>query len=171
MSWNPERLSEEAYAMASTTSTNDPRQHHWGVFFWADAPAACGGGAGHFHWVGSLDEALTLLTDYSPAMFMTFGDDEKEWLEFRNKLRCIATDFKEEPSRCLDALNRELSGLLQIDWIGTFQELCTSSIPFCQRIRADFLKIDAETPSKTAIRSIPPEEEQEFCEWLAMVGV
>ncbi len=170
MSWDPEQLTEETYALASTTSTNDPRQHPWGAFFWPDAPAACGGGSGHFHWLESLGDALSLVTDYSPAMFMTF-EEEREWLELRDKLRTIATGFKDNPNSCLETLNRELSGLLHVDWIGSYQELSESDNPFCQRIRAGFLVNDEDLLNEESTCRIRPEDEQSFCDWLPDYGV
>ncbi len=169
MHWNPEQLTEDAFALVSITSTNDPRRHPWGVCLRPDAPPACGGG-GHFLWQPNLSQTLALVSDHSSALFMTFGEDEREWLAFRDRLRAIAADFTNQPSRCLAALNRELAGLLQVEWIGTYQELRSGGDPFCQRIRTSFLADAGALLSERSTRKISASEEQAFCAWLAEYG-
>ena len=123
MSWNSELLTEQANTLTQTTSERDPRAYSWGLFSWGDAPPAIGGGTGCFQWFDSREELLAFLTDYSPALYMSF-EQEEEWIGFRDRLRAIAESFEDEPLRSLATFNSVLKGLLQIDWIGGFEELC-----------------------------------------------
>jgi len=137
MSWNSELLTEQANTLTQTTSERDPRAYSWGLFSWGDAPPAIGGGTGCFQWFDSRDELLAFLTEYSPALCMSLKQEE-EWIGFRDRLRAIAASFEDEPLKSLVAVNSVLKGLLQIDWIGRFEELCQGQESFCCKVRGWF---------------------------------
>lgn len=171
MSWNSELLTEQANTLTQTTSERDPRAYSWGLFSWGDAPPAIGGGTGCFQWFDSREELLAFLTDYSPALYMSF-EQEEEWIGFRDRLRAIAESFEDEPLRSLGTFNSVLKGLLQIDWIGGFEELCQGQESFCCKVRGWFR--DPGDIDEAAIQAseapIEPDELQDFCERLQEYG-
>lgn len=89
MAWDPEQLTDQANELANTTASRNPAEYPWGLFFWGDAPPACGGGTGCFQWFASLQDALGFISDFSPAMYATF-DEEPEWIELRDALRAMS---------------------------------------------------------------------------------
>jgi hypothetical protein len=142
--FDPDQLTEAANEHLNESAQRDPRDFRCGLFAWGDAPPACGGGIGCFQWFATVEEALTFVTDSSPALYCTF-DEEDEWLLMRQRLRAIADQWQDRPVDALAAFNAELKGLLQIDWIGRYQDLCEGSHPFCTHVREAF----AETEGKT----------------------
>lgn len=172
MTWNSELLTEQANTLIQTTAEHDPRVYSWGLFSWGDAPPAIGGGTGCFQWFDSREELLAFLTDYSPAVYMTF-EQEEHWIGFRDRLRAIAASLEDEPLKSLVAVKSELKGLLQIDWIGRFEELCQGQESFCCKVRAWFR--DPCTIAGSALQAseapIQTEELHDFCERLQEYGV
>ena len=171
MSWNSEVLSDQANSLAQLSAERSPQTHTWGMFSWGDAPGAIGGGVGCFQWFDSCEELLSFLTDYSPALYMSF-EQKKDWFTFRDRLRLIAASIEDEPMGGLDAFNNSLKGLLQIDWIGRFEELCASDKDFCCKLRVWF-RNNADTDETSIVASnapIQPEEIEAFCEMLREYG-
>lgn len=136
-SFDPQQLTEAANQQLILSSQRDPREYNWGLFAWGDAPPACGGGVGCFQWFATASDALAFVSDYSPAMYCTF-DEEEEWLLLRQRLRKIAAQWPDNPTEAIEAMNAELRSLLQIDWMGSYDELCDGSTPFSRRIRQAF---------------------------------
>ena len=135
--FDSEQLTEQAFERLNESARRDPRICPWGLFTWGDAPPACGGGVGAFQWYESIEELIEFITDWSAAGYMTF-DDEAEWLEQRQCLRTIASQWHANPETTIQNLNTELKGLLQIDWIGTFTELKAANDAFGSRIQEAF---------------------------------
>lgn len=167
MAWDPEQLTDQANELANNTASHNPGEYPWGVFAWGDAPPACGGGTGCFQWFASLQEALSFISDFSPAMYATF-DEEPEWVELRDDLREITSRFEAEPEATLKALNQELKGLLQVEWIGTYDSLCNGMEEFPQKIREWYRNRDEDGPADEP--PITGSEEAEFRERLAEYG-
>ena len=135
--FDSEQLTEQAFERLNESARRDPRICPWGLFAWGDAPPACGGGVGAFQWYESIEELIEFITDWSAAGYMTF-DDEAEWLEQRQCLRAIASQWHANPETTIQNLNTELKGLLQIDWIGTFAQLKAANDAFASRIQEAF---------------------------------
>lgn len=166
MPWDSDTLTEQANQLAQASAERDPRTCKWGLFSWGDAPGSVGGGFGCFQWFDSLEELLAFLTDFSPALYTSF-EQEKDWIEFRDRLRAIAaSSLEDELVKSLDEFNVVLKGLLQIDWIGRFEELCTGQASFCCKVRGYFR--DTDDVDEGAIQT---EEVQDFCETLQLYGV
>ena len=77
------------------TETNDRRQHPWGAFFWPDAPAACFGGSGHFHWQGIWHSGHRLMIN--TGSFMIPG--RAQWVELENGW-LTRGEIEESPELC-----------------------------------------------------------------------
>lgn len=169
MTWDPEQLTDEANHLLSSTAANDPRTHDWGFFQYGDAPASCGGGIGVLQWFASLEELLTFVSDYSPAMYCTF-DEEEEWNELRDSLRSIASGFRDDPQSCIELLNIELKSLLQITWIGSYDELIQSSKSFCCGVRGWYRNNYDESSAEHSVLAIELDEEQSFREAIPEYG-
>lgn len=80
---------------------------------------------------------MAFISDWSTPCFMTF-DDEAEWRDQCERLRSILSGWDQDSAATLVALNAELKGLLQIDWIGRFADLNSSHDGFCRRVQAAF---------------------------------
>ena len=99
-------------------------------------------------------------------------EQEKDWFTFRDRLLLIADSIEDEPMGRLEAFNNLLKGLLQIDWIGRFEELCASDKDFCYKLRVWF-RNNADTEGTSIVASnapIQPEETEAFCEMLREYG-
>lgn len=169
MVWDPEVLTQHANEAMATTSSRDPQQFMWGVFAWGDAPAACGGGIGAFHWFADLAELQAFLTDLAPAGFMTF-DEEAEWLDLRKRLRCIASSLGAKPESAIADLNTELTSLLQIDWVGRLEQLFSGESSYEIKVRARFRNDWEDKPEPVNAIAIPQEEAQGFLGYLREYG-
>lgn len=171
MAWNSEILADQANALAQVSAEHDPQTHTWGMFSWGDAPGGIGGGVGCFQWFDSCEDLLSFLTDYCPALYTSF-EQESDWLAFRERLLMIAVSNEDAPMGSLDAFNSVLKGLLQIDWIGRFDELCASDEQFCSKLRSSF-RDNSDTDESSILASnapIQPEEIHAFCEMLQDYG-
>lgn len=169
MAWDSEALTELANETFSITSSRDPRHFTWGVFAWGDAPAACGGGVGAFHWFADLADLIAFITDLAPAAYMTF-DTEAEWLEQCQRLQVIASCFETNPEDAITGLNTELKSLCQIDWIGPLEQLLSGNCSFALKVRARFLNDWEDKPDPVSTNVIAPEELQTFLDFLSEYG-
>lgn len=170
MTWNPEALTERADEAISIASSRNPQQFTWGVFAWADGPPACGGGIGAFLWFKDLAELLAFLTDLAPAGFKTF-DEEAEWLELRERLQSIVSCLEENQARAITDLNTELTSLLQIDWVGSLEQLLRGDSLFAIKVRAGFRSDCKDKPEPVNMNAISQEEFQGFLEYLSEYGL
>ena len=170
MAWDPEQLTEQANDSLRRSHEADPELSPWGLYSWADASPACGGGVGAFQWFDSIDDVLAWVTDLSPAVFTSF-DEEDEWLIFRAGLRQIAQGFLENPEQGLKQFNAQLKGLHQIDWIGAWPDLVSGPDAYCQKIRRHFREgLDSEKPDESS-SAIKPDEVGKFRQFVEDYGL
>lgn len=170
MTWDPEALFQRCSEAMCETSARNPLDFAWGLFAWGDAPPAIGGGVGAFQWFKDLPELLAFVSDLSPAAFMTF-DEEADWQEFRDSLRQIAAGYEAQPEESLLAFNKELTSLLQIDWIGRFDNLLDGDGLFPLKVRAHFRDDWDDSPAQASIEAIKEDERQSFLEFLDDYGI
>ena len=173
--FDPEQLTEESNARLNESAQRDPRACPWGLFAWGDAPPACGGGVGAFQWFATLEELMEFITDWSAAGYLTF-DDEEDWHQQQPRLRSLAKHWHENPAATLLELNQELKGLLQIDWIGTYQDLKSADDAFGRRIQEAFAEEQAVPESKAVDMTDTAaqhnsETEEAFVAFLATYGL
>ncbi|MEA5473347.1 hypothetical protein VB716_03840 [Synechococcus sp. CCY9201] len=170
MAWDPEALTQHCQEITSQSCDRDPRVFAWGLFAWGDAPPAIGGGVGAFQWFNSLEDVLEFVTDLSPAGYMTF--EEEDWLQLRDTLRKIAKEFQSSPRQSITDFNSQLKSLLQIDWIGSFEELLSGDEDFARKVRVSFREDWIDQPSPTgSSRGIDSSETNEFIEFLDQYGI
>jgi hypothetical protein len=170
MSWDPEVLTELCNETMSETNARDPWVFSWGLFAYADAPAAIGGGVGAFQWFKELPELLAFITDLSAAGFSTF-DEEAEYQELRDNLRRIAAGYEVDPGGAVRAFNDELKTLLQISWIGQFDHLIRGEGAFPETVRARFRDDWDDEPALPSTDAIKEEERQAFMAFLNEYGI
>lgn len=169
MNWDPEALTDLANEAIATSSSRDPLIFNWGLFAWGDAPPACGGGVGAFQWFGELSAVLSYVTDLSPAGFATF-DEESEWLQLRDQLRQIATGFEADFVGTISAFNDNLKSLLQIEWIGSVEDLLAGQGSFPHLIRARFRGNYDDDAHPTGVDAISVSERDQFLVFLSEYG-
>ena len=160
-SFDSEQLMEQAFERLNESAQRDPRVCPWGLFAWGDAPPACGGGVGAFQWFETLEDLMEFITDWSAAEYMSF-DNEAEWLEQRQCLRSIVSQWQADPVSTVQNLNKELKGLIQIDWIGSFAELKAGKVDFSRRIQEAFT--DYHLSEVSSSTSENPEKEAQAAE-------
>ena len=141
--FDAESLTTQAMEQLQASVDRDPRECSWGLFAWGDAPPACGGGVGAFQWFASQEELMTFISEWSTSCFMTF-DDEADWRDQCERLRSILSGWDQDSAATLTALNAELKGLLQIDWIGRFADLTSSQDSYCLRVQEAFAMDDPD---------------------------
>ena len=169
MTWDPNVLVDRANHAFQESSSRDPRLFQWGLFAWADAPPACGGGTGAFQWFQTQEELLSHLADFGAAAYMTF-DEESQWTEMRDEVRQIGAGFSVDRPNTLLQLNAHLKGLLQVDWIGDWQELCTTNDDFPSKVRSRFRDNWEDDQSAESSQPIGSDELNEFCEFVEAYG-
>ncbi len=170
VTWDAEALSELCNQTMSATNARNPIEYRWGMFSFADAPPAIGGGVGAFQWFETLQELLAFITDLSAARFTTF-EEESEYIDLRDGLRKIASGYEADPKRTIDAFNQELTDLLQITWIGKFEDLASGEEGFPEVVRARFRDDWDDEPVSGSKASIRNEEKHNFINYLSEYGI
>lgn len=176
MSFDPEQLCEEAAQQLELSLQCDPRENPWGMYAWGDAPAAIGGGMGAFQWFASRQQLLDFLCELSPSLYCCH-DSEQDWRLQTQRLRQILTGLDADPEATLQAINQELRGLLQFDWIGRYQDLCSGGFAFARHLRQDFrAQAGEEEDPQTAEAAAAPldldaEGEEAWLEFLRLYGI
>jgi hypothetical protein len=176
VSFDPEWLCEEASQLAEASMQRDPRHASWGMYAWGDAPAAIGGGMGAFQWFATRQELLDFVCDHSPSMYTCF-DSEQEWQIQRQRLRLILASLDQEQQETLKALNQELRGWLQYDWIGHYDVLMTADTVFARRVRQDFRhqlcddEFEQGAEANDSVLVLNAEDEKDWLEFLTLYGL
>jgi hypothetical protein len=169
MTWDPEALTEICNHTIAETNARDPRVFPWGLFAYADAPGAIGGGVGGFQWFNELQEVLAFISDLGAAGYVTF-DDEADWQELRGCLRHIAATYDTDPAQAIRFFNQELTSLLQINWIGRWDDLVSGVGDYPEMVRAHFRDDWDDTPTPTSIDAINDGEQDAFAAFLRGYG-
>ncbi len=171
---------DEAQDAWMSAGGNDRDEMAWGMFSYLDIPPAfCGSGTGGFTWFPTRDELLDFLQTVVPASTRMDDEDKEKALEaFKAKLAAAPEDLEGFRS----VVNDELGGHIQVDWMGTLEDLRTGDHPYAIYLRArfhtdhdeDFDKpFDRKGPVRilrkygTAIES---DEKEDFDEFISVWG-
>ncbi|MDC0319247.1 hypothetical protein OAM02_01520 [Verrucomicrobia bacterium] len=115
-----------------------PKKSDWGMYSYSDAPAAVGGGFGAFQWFSNYEKLRDFLRTY--FMYQTpspWGDD------FENKVNVFIdlidkSSTGEDLNKCLTEINILIKHYYVIEWLGTFEGLCSSIDGFPTKIRNEY---------------------------------
>lgn len=130
----------EEIAISSYVNPTLIHENAWGMFSWGDAPPAIGGGIGAFQWFPSKEKLFAYISDHAVLMWKDF--EEQEEYEKLCELLRQAIGKLEEDREDLDRINQNIRGLFQVEWIGSFRELTSSSNHFPLKVREYFYELE-----------------------------
>ena len=168
---NPVDPMSAAIDALDAASRLDPRPSHVG-FSSSDFSLS---GIGMFHWYPTLDELFRALIHDLPAAFVV--DPPEAVAEASVRIEAAAAGFT-GPDRtgpaCFDALRTALKGIQRLEWLGTFDDLCTSDHEWALALRERFRDgSDAEEEEgggRPLDRPIAADEQEEFVGFVREYG-
>ncbi|MEI6745871.1 MAG: hypothetical protein WCL34_07910 [Methylococcaceae bacterium] len=120
--------------------TEEMSADSWGIFSYNDAPAAfCGGGSGCFCWFNSKEDMFKFFTSED-----IIGEDA-DMSKITNKILRDEIGIDDGVMQ----INQELKGIIQIQWIGQFEQLCNGNNDYAKEVIEQFrqsLNNDRFTP-------------------------
>ncbi|MAT45435.1 MAG: hypothetical protein CL609_24165 [Anaerolineaceae bacterium] len=153
--------------LVDQANANDPTMDGWGMYFYCDVGAACGGGQGGFYWFANKAELLEM-AKYVSWIFPPFqGDNDLELLEENHELiqRVISDEITLEDARI--KLNEALAGLIQVSWWGRVPELLDGDGEELKVIRSYYWSQFAEeVEDEDNFTPIPPDHQVEFLKFV-----
>ena len=163
---------EEALDAWSGANEHVPLPTNWGFFSCGDMPGPCGGGGGGFTWFAAQEEMLTFFWEIVPPAMV---NDEPEALqtmmdEFKNHVDQF-NQAKLTLEQLRESLNENLSGWVQIEWIGTLTDLMAGDHPYAKEVREGFRQRHAEDDADDDSSAIKPEETEAFMEFAGQWGL
>ena len=152
MEFDEEKMCEECGELVSRNSLNECKPKGVGVFSYSDGPAAAGGGMGMFLWFHDWPELYQFLANYLIGMAPgPISEDhhsvyEKTWKIFKN-----LAEGKIQRDHAIHQINQAAKSYSQIEWWGTFKELCEGTGEFETKVRAACLRDDAKKGGPTKL--------------------
>jgi len=144
-----------------------PQKCEIGFFSYSDAPGGIGGGMGSFVWFKTRDQMLDFIEQtlpYSPP-----GRSDKDWTEVATQTSAIVSEMRSneiDDKSGIDRLNAVLKTFSRIEWMGTFEELMTSSDRYPAEVRAAFHGDECESEDLSIIGAHDVEDFKNFLgEW------
>jgi hypothetical protein len=138
----------------------DPRQYPYGYFSGADYSGDSTARA--FVWFSTVDELATFLLDVEPQIWNLEAGDGLE--AFQEEIKSLIQRIRSEglTADVLDSINAASKGWFQIDWWGTFTDLCAGNGEVPATLVEDFLTSD-EDRARTELTNEDIEEFVEYC--------
>ena len=164
MEFDEEKMSEECGELANKNSLNECKPQGVGVFSYSDGPPAAGGGIGMFFWFHEWQELYQFLANYFIAMAPgPISEDhhsvyEKTWDLFKK-----LSEGKIRREHAIQQINQVARNYSQIEWWGTFEELCEGQGEFEKKVRQHCLR--------SADGKIGSAEKKKLMEAIAEYGV
>jgi hypothetical protein len=163
----------------------------WGFFSYIDiAPGLCGAGMGGFTWLDSAEEFFNFLVRVVPASTRMQPDKKQAaasaiqaTIDSQGTIDAFALDAIRE------AANGQLVNHLQIDWVGSYQDLLHGDDRYALFVRARFHESqdedeEGDAPEAESVerdspldllrakgRPITPDQEEDFADFLAEWGL
>lgn len=140
MVFDEEKMSEECGELIETRNLTACKPKGVGVFSYSDGPPAAGGGIGMFLWFKDWQEMYQFMANYFVASGPGPSEDDHEpvydkaW-EIFNEL----AEGKIQRDQAFDRINATAKNYSQIEWWGTFEELCEGQGQFEKKVREDCL--------------------------------
>ena len=150
---------DDALSLAEDAADNDPAINQYGMHV----------GTGHgiqSTWIFLWFPSLQALTEHLLMAEPLIHDlSKKELTACRARLRPLLKDVQgdEIPRALLQRIQDSVGGGFQIDWIGSFTELCEGSTPFASGIRQEFRDVAFDVEhADSGTQNIAPQEREEF---------
>jgi hypothetical protein len=150
-----------------------PSDYPIGVESYYDGPAPMGGGMGGFTWFRSHDEAARCFVEVAlKQQWLPLAELEGDTALLAKIESLLSAPFQGDADRKpkLDALNAELSGLVQVRFWGSLDELLAGDSAFAKEIRAWFRGPYDDEGDVADDSPIGAEERQEFIDELRNYG-
>jgi len=148
------------------TTTPRPKPDAWLFYGYSDAPPViCGAGMGAFQWFKSSKEMVKFVEDY--FCWVHPAPSSMDAKDIAAEVKRIIRQGREERiggEELRARLNDFMRNMWQIQWWGTFQELCSGGDDFALELRGAF----REDESDAAINA---DEVKAFAGWLSAYGV
>lgn len=141
MEFDEEKMSQECAELVNKKSLNECKPQGVGVFSYSDGPPAAGGGIGTFLWFHDWQELYQFLANYLIAMAPgPISEDhhsafEKTWDLFKK-----LSEGKIRREHAIQQINQVARNYSQIEWWGTFEELCEGQGEFEKKVRRHCLR-------------------------------
>ena len=121
-------VGSDAYRAAAS---RDPRRHGFGYL--AAEPAS--GAVGSFVWFATPSELFEFLATIEVALLQF---DERDATRLTVSIRRAIGTCRDVTRLDRGAVSAAFEGWCEIQWLGTFAELCGKGGPFATQLRADF---------------------------------
>ena len=137
----------------------DPRKHPYGFLARDDMS----GGTSMFHWYASRAARLESIATDLPLLM---DEDDPE---LTISIQKLASDQAQDlDSELLISLQTQLPGLQEMIWMGTFEELCSSTAEWPREVRSEFRSQEEDTDAED--RPVTPGELSAFIDFLIEFG-
>lgn len=163
-----ESMSEYVYK-----NHQNPQSNWWGMYSYDDASAGIGGGVGMIEWFPTRADLLAYIADVFP--YWPGGPyDTGVVASVTTAITANMQLGNLSDDEAIIRLNHILRRYSQIEWIGTFEQLCSSDNDYCQYVRKwyrehnpDFDEEDGNDPSAP----ISHDEISDFCKSISEYGL
>lgn len=109
--------------------TEEMNADSWGMFSYGDGPMnCCGCGVGSFWWFNSKEDMFKFFTSEE-----IIGEDA-DISGITSKI--LSDEISIDDG--IKQMNQELEGIIQVSWIGQFQNLCNGADEFAQEVISHF---------------------------------
>lgn len=113
--------------------TEEISANSWGMFSYGDGPmSCCGCGIGSFGWFNSKSDMFRFLVSEE-----IIGEDA-DISGITNKI--LSDEISLDDG--IRQINQELEGIIQVSWIGQFQNLCNGADDYAKEVISNFRQID-----------------------------
>lgn len=128
-----ERLRSEAFVAAERGHQRRPQKGDWGFYSYDDGPIYCGGGTGAFMWFENQRELYGYISQHE--VWFAGESDPVVAQTVQNLVRELWSGNKTREQFIAD-YNLVMSGVSQIVWLGSFDELLFGEHKFAVKMRA-----------------------------------
>lgn len=155
--FDEQKLEEEVIELINKRDLEKYKNGYVGFFSYSDAPAAIGGGSGHFLWFDSYHNLYQFLADY----FVVLGpgrydlDHEKVYKNVGEIIKQLAAG-KISTKKAIQEINKAGKHFSQIEWIGELEDLTEGNSEFAKKTREFFYEKKEEPVQNKIIKKDLP---------------
>ena len=166
--FDEEQMSQDCGKLIESKNLTGCKPKGVGVFCQSDGPPAAGGGIGMFLWLNDWQEMYQFLADYFVpfASGPSHSDHEiiyDEIWEIFNEL----AEGKIQRDQAFGRINTAAKNYSQIEWFGTFEDLCEGQGEFEKKVRQNCL---CDSDGKSFTEKAVTSEKKKFMDAIANYG-
>jgi hypothetical protein len=148
----------------------NPQKYRFGVIMSDDAPAPIGGFYVPPMWFDSRREMILFLAKKLDSNGYGFTKKDTNRVELLRKRIITLADKTPHWPALIQKLNRLLAHIAQIEWVGSFDDLCNGRNTLAEKTASEIVKAFCEV-KKINVRTIPDEMRKEFTGFLREWGM